>query len=101
MILLANLMNAVGYILSMLLNLYIWIFIARAILSWVSPDPRNPIVMFINSVTEPILWRVRAKMPRTGMFDLSLIVVVAILIFLQLTIAQSLMDYAREMKFNG
>lgn len=101
MILLANLMNAIGYILSMLLTLYIWIFIAKAILSWVSPDPRNPIVMFINNVTEPILWRVRAKMPRTGMFDLSLFVVVLILIFLQLAVAESLMDYARQLKFNN
>ena len=101
MILLANLMNGIGYVLSMLLTLYMWLFIARAILSWVSPDPRNPIVAFINNVTEPILWRVRAKIPPLGVFDLSVMLVIIGLIFLELVVAQSLIDYAKDIKYQA
>ena len=98
MILVANLMYALGHILSMILTLYMWIFVARAILSWVSPDPRNPIVNFINRVTDPILWRVRSKVPPMGMLDLSVMVVILGLIFLDLAIAGSLVDYSIKLK---
>jgi YggT family protein len=65
-----NLMEAIGYlliavarILGLVLNLYMWIIIARAILSWVSPDPYNPIVRFVYTVTEPVLGRLRSRLP--------------------------------------
>jgi YggT family protein len=64
-----------------LLNLYSWIIIAAALISWVSPDPRNPIVMFLRLVTEPVLMPVRRLLPpwKTGGLDLSpLIVLIAI-----------------------
>jgi len=64
-----------------LLSLYSWVIIAAALISWVSPDPRNPIVMFLHQVTEPVLGPVRRLLPpwKTGGLDLSpLIVLVAI-----------------------
>ena len=64
-----------------LLGLYSWVIIAAALISWVSPDPRNPIVMFLRQATEPVLAPVRRLLPssKTGGLDLSpLIVVVAI-----------------------
>jgi YggT family protein len=64
-----------------LLSLYSWIIIAAALISWVSPDPRNPIVMFLRQVTEPVLAPVRQLLPpwKTGGLDLSpLIVLIAI-----------------------
>ncbi len=64
-----------------LLELYSYVIIAAALISWVSPDPRNPIVMFLRQVTEPVLAPVRRLLPpwRTGGLDFSpLIVIIAI-----------------------
>ena len=64
-----------------LLGLYSWVIIAAALMSWVSPDPRNPIVMFLRQATEPVLAPIRRLLPpwKTGGLDLSpLIVLVAI-----------------------
>jgi YggT family protein len=64
-----------------LLNLYSWVIIAAALITWVSPDPRNPIVLFLRQVTEPVLAPVRRFLPpwKTGGLDFSpLIVIIAI-----------------------
>ena len=63
----------------------LWILIiARAILSWVNPDPYNPIVRFIYNVTEPILYQVRKRLPLNfGGMDFSPIVVFLAIIFVQ------------------
>ena len=64
-----------------LLNLYSWVIIAAALITWVSPDPRNPIVAFLRQVTEPVLAPVRRLLPpwKTGGLDFSpLIVIIAI-----------------------
>jgi YggT family protein len=42
---------------------FMWVVIARAVLSWVNPDPYNAIVRFINNVTEPVLYPIRSKLP--------------------------------------
>ena len=98
MILLANLLIGIAQLLSSLISIFIILFVARAILSWVSPDPYNPIVRFINNCTEPILYRVRRKMPPLGMFDLSVIVVILVLYFVQIVVCQSLLDYGVLLK---
>ena len=72
-----HLVNFIGW----LLGLYSWVIIAAALMSWVSPDPRNPIVLFLRRVTEPVLEPVRRMLPpwKTGGLDLSpLIVLIAI-----------------------
>jgi YggT family protein len=60
-----------------LLQVYWWIIVAAALISWVSPDPRNPFVMFLRQVTEPVLAPVRRLVPpwKTGGLDLSPVVV--------------------------
>jgi len=60
-----------------LLDLYSYVIIAAALISWVSPDPRNPIVLFLHRVTEPVLAPVRRLLPpwKTGGLDLSPIIV--------------------------
>jgi len=74
---LANLVNVV-------LMAYMWIIIARAIISWVSPDPYNPIVRFLHRATEPVLRPVRDRLPTLAMgLDLSPMVVVLALYFLR------------------
>jgi YggT family protein len=64
-----------------LLNLYSWVIIAAALITWVSPDPRNPVVLFLRQITEPVLAPIRRLLPpwRTGGLDFSpLIAIIAI-----------------------
>jgi len=64
-------------VVEMLLQLYSYVIIAAALISWVSPDPRNPIVMFLRQVTEPVLGPVRRMLPpwKTGGLDISPVIV--------------------------
>jgi len=74
---LANLVNLV-------IIAYIWIIIARAIVSWVSPDPSNPIVRFLYRVTEPVLRPVRERLPTYQIgLDFSPMIVILVLYFLK------------------
>ncbi|RJX35851.1 MAG: YggT family protein [Desulfarculus sp.] len=67
-----------------LLGAYMWILIASAVISWVRPDPANPIVRFLYAVTEPVLWRIRRVIPTNfGGVDLSPLLVILAILFLQ------------------
>ena len=99
MFLLANLLIATAGALGLILNLYMWIVIARAILSWVNPDPRNPIVRFLYNATEPLLYRVRRTVPAlVGGMDFSPILVIVGIYFLQAFLVQSLYDLAATVR---
>ena len=63
MFVIGYLFMAVAKVLNLVLVIFMWIVIARAVLSWVSPDPYNPIVRFIHNVTEPVLYRIRMYIP--------------------------------------
>jgi YggT family protein len=81
---------AMSNVLVVVLNLFMIIIIARAVLSWVSPDPYNPIVRFIHSVTEPVLYPIRQKIPVSfGGIDFSPIIVLLAIIFLKTFLVQS------------
>jgi YggT family protein len=83
---------AVARVLDFVLTLFMWIIIARAVLSWVNPDPFNPIVRFIHNVTEPVLYPIRTKLPvNFGGIDLSPIIVILGIVFLQTFLVSSLM----------
>ncbi len=102
MFLLANLLEALAKIVDILLWLYMWIIIARAVISWVNADPYNPIVRFLYSATEPVLYRLRRALPiYAGGIDFSPIVVFVIIIFLQQFLVQSLYDLARSLRYMG
>jgi YggT family protein len=99
MFIVINLLNAVATIIHFLLNAYMWLIIIRAILSWVNPDPYNPIVSFLYHVTEPVLYRVRRYLPFRGLgIDLSPIVVFIIIMFLDGFLVQTLRDIAVRMQ---
>jgi YggT family protein len=92
MFIIGNFIKAVAIILHYVLTFYMWIVIARAILSWVNPDPYNPIVRFIHNVTEPVLYRIRAKIPVSfGGIDFPPIIVILGVIFLQNFVVNSLL----------
>ncbi len=95
----SNFLIAIARILDIGLTLYMYIIIARALISWVSPDPYNPIVRFLNSVTEPVLYPIRRKLPgRFGGMDFSPIVVILAIIFIQSFVVQSLVEMAAGLK---
>ena len=93
MFIFANLLSALAMVLDFLLTAYIYVIIARAILSWVNPDPYNPIVRFLYSATEPVLRPIRRMLPMTGL-DLSPMVVIAVIYFLQRFVVATLRDIA-------
>ena len=89
---------AVAKVADLVLLLYMWIVIARAVLSWVSPDPLNPIVRFIHNITEPILYRIRATLPVSlGGIDFSPILVLLGVIFLRTFLVNSILRLAEKL----
>ena len=69
---------------SMVLTLYMWIVIGSALITWVNPDPNNPIVRFLFSVTEPVLYRIRRWIPTSfGGIDLAPLVLIFAILFVQ------------------
>ncbi|MGH7819961.1 MAG: YggT family protein, partial [Candidatus Binatia bacterium] len=79
--------------------LYTWVIIARAILSWVNPDPYTPVVRFLYGITEPILYRVRRTVPATaGGIDLSPLFVLLVIYFLQAFLVPSIRDTALSLR---
>jgi YggT family protein len=97
----ANLLDALAQILDIGLSIYFWIIIARAIISWVNPDPYNPIVRFLYQATEPILGRIRRVLPFMGGLDLSPLIVIFAIIFLKRFAIASLMELAIRLKTGG
>jgi YggT family protein len=99
MFLFANLLIAAAKVLSLALNIYMWIIIARAVLSWVSPDPYNPIVRFIHNLTEPVLYLIRRRLPVVfGGVDLAPVVVLLAILFLEHWVVASLFEIAAGMR---
>ncbi len=93
-----NLFQAIGVVLNMVLTLFMWVVIIRAVLSWVSPDPYNPLVRIINQITDPVLYRVRRIFPLVyGGFDLSPILVILAIYFLKVFVVGSLFAIAAKM----
>ena len=92
MFIVGNFIKALAIILHYVLTFFMWVVVARAVLSWVNPDPYNPIVRFIHNVTEPVLNPIRTKLPvNLGGIDISPIIVILGVIFLQNFIVNSLM----------
>ncbi|MGD8740192.1 MAG: YggT family protein [Desulfobacterales bacterium] len=94
-----NLLIAVATVLDYVLVFFMFITIARAVLSWVSPDPYNPIVRFIHNVTEPVLYQIRKRLPMMyGGIDFSPIVVILLIIFLRIFLVDSLQGWADALR---
>ena len=99
MFVISNLLAAVAKVLDIALTIFMWIIIARAILSWVSPDPYNPIVRFIHNITEPVLYQIRKRIPLNfGGIDFSPIIILLAVIFLQQFVVQSLYQFAMTLR---
>ena len=85
-------LRALAQLVNFILNAYMIVLVARALISWVNPDPYNPIVKFLHSVTEPVLYRVRKLLPftYTSGIDFSPLLVMLVIIFLQNFLVQTI-----------
>jgi YggT family protein len=93
-----NLLIAVAKILDVVLSAYMWILIIRAVLSWVSPDPYNPIVRALYSITDPVLSWLRRRLPlMAGSIDFSPMVAILAIYFLRSFLVKTLFDLAMRM----
>lgn len=98
MFVLTNFLLAVAEIIGAILSIYWWIVVASAVLSWVNPDPYNPIVRFLRSATEPVMARVRRVLPLIfGGIDFTPLVVLLLIQFLQIFLVPTLRQLALRM----
>lgn len=99
MFVIQNILLAVGNVLGALLNLYFWIVIIAAVITWVRPDPYNPIVRALRMLTEPVFYHVRKWLPftyRAGL-DFSPVVVLLVIQLVNQIVVRSLIQYAAIM----
>lgn len=97
MFVVGNFLTALATVIHYVLEIYIYVVVARALISWVNPDPWNPIVQFLEKVTEPALAPIRRIIGWRLGLDLSPLVLVLILIFLEKWIVPSLLKIAIDM----
>ncbi|MGE0642417.1 MAG: YggT family protein [Nitrospira sp.] len=97
MFVMGNTLLGIATVLDYLLTFYSWIIIARALISWVNPDPWNPIVQFLTRVTEPVLDPIRRRVSMGMGIDLSPLIAIAAIWFLQIAVVQSMKDAALRM----
>jgi len=98
MVVLGNFIAALARILIIALNIYMWIIIIRALISWVSPNPYNPIVRFLYRVTEPVLRPVRRIIPLQGLgIDFSPVVVILVILLLIDFVIPTLFSYVQRL----
>lgn len=99
MFVIGNLVLAIANILDMVLSIYTWVVIIAALISWVSPDPYNPVVRFLYAVTEPVFRPIRRLIGfRLGPIDISPIIVILAIVFIQKFLITSLMDLGHKLK---
>ena len=97
MFILSNLIFSLAKVVDLLLAVLYWVILARAVISWVNPDPLNPIVQLLHNITEPILEPIRRILPRTGI-DFSPVVAFLGIIFLQHFLVSTLFDIGYRLK---
>ena len=97
MFIIGNFLNAIAVILDYILTIYMWIIIIRALISWVNPDPYNPIVNLLYRLTDPVLYRIRRMLPVSFFsigIDFSPVIVILIIYFLKIFLVASLKQLA-------
>lgn len=99
MFVLGNFLSAFGQVLGMALTLYLYVVVASAILSWVNPDPYNPIVRFLRGATEPVFYRLRRVLPLyAGGIDFTPVVVILLIYFLQMFLVDTLVQMGSRLR---
>ena len=92
-----NFVLAFARLLDVIFAIFYWLILIRALISWVNPDPFNPIVQFLQRATDPILNPIRKILPPSGI-DFSPIVAFLLLIFLRSFLVATLMDLGYRLR---
>ena len=87
-----NILQGLASVLDTVLFLYMWLIIIRALISWVNPDPWNPIVQFLAKATDPVLIVIRRRVGILGGIDVSPILAILLIMFLQYAVVQTIRD---------
>lgn len=98
MFVLSNFIVALAKVIDIVLTIYMWIIVFRALISWVNPDPYNQIVVFLYRFTEPVLGPIRRRLPIGNIgIDFSPIIVILVIIFLQYFLVQTMIQMATHL----
>jgi len=97
MFVLSNFFIACARMVELLLSILYWLILIRALISWVNPDPFNPVVQLLNRITEPILQPIRRFLPPMGI-DISPIIAFLAIIFLKSFLAGTLFDLGTRLR---
>lgn len=97
MFILSNFFVAAAKVADILLSIIYWLILIRALISWVNPDPFNPVVQFLQRTTEPILQPIRRLLPPTAI-DISPIVAFLAVIFLKSFLVSTLFDVGMRLR---
>lgn len=99
MIVFSNTLSAIAIIFGSLLNIYFWIVVIATLITWVNPNPANPIVRGLRMLTEPVFYRVRKWLPFTyaAGIDFSPVVVLIVIELLNRIVVKSLVQYAAQL----
>ncbi len=100
MFIFANLLSALAGVLDFVLSIYYWLILIAALISWVNPDPFNPIVQFLQKATEPVLNPIRRILPSSMRFglDISPIIAFALIYFLRLFLVRTLLELSLRLR---
>lgn len=91
MFIFGNIILGIAEVLNWVLVAYMWVVVIRALISWVNPDPYNPIVQILNRLTEPVLRPIRRFVPPHSLgIDLSPMIAVLVIIFLRIALVRTL-----------
>jgi YggT family protein len=95
----SNFLVALSQVVDVILSIAYWLILIRALISWVSPDPYNPIVQLLYKTTEPILYPIRKLLRldyRIGI-DISPLIAFMLIMFLRTFLVRTLLDLARQL----
>ena len=98
MFMLGNFLMAIAKLINFILGAYIWVVIGSAVISWVNADPYNPIVRFLRQATDPLLTKIRRVLPTMGGIDLSPMVLILIIVFLQSFLVPTLLQIGQSLQ---
>jgi YggT family protein len=98
MFVVGNFLMAVAQLLDIALTLLLWIVIIRALISWVNPDPYNPIVQFLHRVTDPVLRPIQRAIPPMGGMDLSPLILIFGVYFAQAFLVRTLHQIGQSLQ---
>lgn len=93
-----NFVTGLAYVLDTLLNIYFWIILIRAVLSWIQPNPYNPLVRTVCRLVDPVTYKLSRMIPtRLGAIDFAPFILMLLIVFLQRFLVRSLFEFGARL----